>query len=101
EVQAQGKRCIDDRNKYAPHFLAFPFQSSRRNAEHDALAHGSDQNLPASDPGKTDGSYPLGLAAQPAAEAMSKGGQYERLLLAIVIRAGELGALPLPGAPPL
>jgi hypothetical protein len=98
EVQAQGKRCVDDRNKYAPHFLAFPFQSSRRNAEHDALAHGSDQNLPASDPGKADGSYPLGLADQPAAEAMGKGGQYERLLLAIVILAGELGAFLLLGA---
>ena len=47
---------------------------------------------PNSDPAKHNGSYPLGAADEPAAEAMGKGGQYQRLLLAIVILAGELGA---------
>jgi TrbL/VirB6 plasmid conjugal transfer protein len=98
EVQVQGKTCINDRNKYAPHFLAFPFQSSRRNSEHEALEHGSNQNLPASDPAKQNGTYPLGPADQPAAEAMGKGGQYQRLLLAIVVLLGELGAFLLLGA---
>ncbi len=98
EVQAQGKTCINDERKYAPHFLAFAFQSSARNAEHEALEHGTDQDLPAADPAKRDGGYPLSPADEPAAEAMGKGGQYQRLLLAIVILAGELGAFLLLGA---
>jgi hypothetical protein len=98
ELQAQGKTCINDRNKYASHFLAFPFQSHRRNSEHEALEKGSDEALPASDPAKTSGTYPLGDADKPAAEAMGKGGQYQRLLLSIVILLGELGAFLLLGA---
>jgi hypothetical protein len=98
EVQAEGKTCVNDRNKYAPHFLAYPYQSSARNSEHEALEHGTDEDLPASDPGKTDGGYPLDAADEPAAEAMGKGGQYQRLLLSIVIAAGELGAFLLLGA---
>lgn len=98
EVQADGKTCINDRNKYAPHFLAYPYQSSNRNAEHEALEQGTDEDLPETDPAKHDGSYPLGKADEPAAEAMGKGGQYQRLLLAIVILAGEIGAFLLLGA---
>jgi hypothetical protein len=98
EVSAEGKTCISDRNKYAPHFLAYPFQSSERNSEHEALEHGDEEDLPDSDPAKHNGSYPLGAADQPAAEAMGKGGQYQRLLLAIVILAGEVGAFLLLGA---
>ena len=98
EVHAEGKTCINDRNKYAPHFLPYPYQSSRRNSEHEALEHGDSKDLPSSDPGKTNGSYPLGAADKPAAEAMGKGGQYQRLLLSIVIFAGELGAFLLLGA---
>jgi hypothetical protein len=98
EVHAEGKTCINDRNKYAPHFLAYPFQSSERNSEHDALGHGETSKLPESDPAKNNGSYPLGAADRPAAEAMGKGGQYQRLLLAIVILAGEIGAFLLLGA---
>ena len=92
EVHAEGKTCINDRNKYAPHFLAYAYQSSRRNSEHEALEHGDTEDLPAQTPARHDGSYPLGAADEPAAEAMGKGGQYQRLLLAIVIFAGELGA---------
>lgn len=98
EVHAQGKTCVNDKNKYASHFLAFPYQSHRRNSEHEALEKGDDAALPASDPGKTDGSYPLGEQDKPAAEAMGKGGQYQRLLLSIVIFLGELGAFLLLGA---
>ncbi len=98
EVKATGKTCINDRNKYATHFLRFPPGSHRRGAEHEALEHGDSEDLPASDPGKTDGTYPLGPADEPAAEAMGKGGQYQRLLLAIVILLGEIGAYLLLGA---
>jgi hypothetical protein len=98
EVHAGGKTCINDRNKYAPHFLAYAFQSPGRNSEHEALEHGTDEDLPDSDPAKHNGTYPLGAADKPAAEAMGKGGQYQRLLLAIVILGGELGAFCLLGA---
>lgn len=98
EVKADGKTCINNRNKYATHFLQFPPGSQRRGAEHEALEHGDNEDLPASDPGKTDGTYPLGPADEPAAESMGKGGQYQRLLLAIVILLGETGAYLLLGA---
>ena len=99
EVKGQGgKVCINNRNKYATHFLAYPFQSPNRNSEHEALEHGDDEDLPEADPGKTSGAYPLGPADEPAAEAMGKGGQYQRLLLAFVILLGEVGAYLLLGA---
>jgi TrbL/VirB6 plasmid conjugal transfer protein len=98
EVPAEGKLCINDRNKYATHFLAYPFGSKDRAYEYEALENGDDEDLPASDPAKTSGTYPLGPADQPAAEAMGKGGQYQRLLLAIVILLGETGAYLLLGA---
>lgn len=93
-----GKTCVNNRNKYATHFLAYPFQSHDRNSEHEALEHADDEDLPDSDPAKSNGTYPLGPADEPAAEAMGKGGQYQRLLLAIVILAGETGAYLLLGA---
>ncbi len=98
EVHAENKTCINDRNKYAPHFLAYSFQSSDRNSEHEALGNGDDEDLPDSDPAKTNGTYPLGAADKPAAEAMGKGGQYQRLLLAIIVLLGEVGAYLLLGA---
>ncbi len=98
EITAAGKTCVNDRNKYATHFLQFPPSSHRRGDEHEALEHGDNGDLPASDAGKTDGTYPLGPADEPAAEAMGKGGQYQRLLLAIVILLGEFGAFLLLGA---
>ena len=98
EVRAQGKTCINNRNKYASHFLAYPFQSKARNSEHEALEKGNTGDLPSSDPGKGNGSYTLGKADEPAAEAMGKGGQYQRLLLSIVILLGEVGAFLLLGA---
>jgi hypothetical protein len=98
EVGAQSKTCINNRNKYASHFLAYPFQSKSRNSEHEALEKGNIGDLPSSDPGKSNGTYPLGKADEPAAEAMGKGGQYQRLLLSIVILLGEIGAFLLLGA---
>ncbi len=97
EVQAEGKTCINNRNKYAAHFLAYPFQSPSRNSEHEALEHADDEDLPETDPAKTNGTYPLGPADEPAAEAMGKGGQYQRLGLALVILLGEIGAFLLLG----
>jgi hypothetical protein len=94
----EGKTCINNKNKYASHFLEFPAQSKEREAEHEALEKGSDADLPELDPGKNNKSYPLGPADEPAAEAMGQGGQYQRLLLALVIFAGELGALLLLGS---
>jgi hypothetical protein len=98
EAHAEGKQCIDDRNKYAPHFLAYPFQSADRNAEYEALKTGDTGKLPSSDSARSDGSYPLSAADKPAAQAAGKGGQYERLLIAILIFAGELGVWILLGA---
>jgi hypothetical protein len=98
EVHAQGKTCINDRNKYTSHFLAYPFQSKERNSEHEALEKGDTGKLPSSDPGKVGGTYRLGKADVPAAEAMGKSGQYQRLLLSVVILLGEVGAFLLLGA---
>jgi hypothetical protein len=98
EVKAQGKTCVNNRNKYASHFLAYPFQSHDRGSEHEALEDGDDGDLPESDPAKSNGTYPLGPGDEPAAEAMGKGGQLQRLLLAVVILAGELGAFALLGS---
>jgi hypothetical protein len=98
EVRAEGKTCINNRNKYAAHFLAYPFQSKARNSEHEALENGDSEDLPETDPAKTNGTYRLGPADEPAVEAMGKGGQYERLGLAALILIGELGAYLLLGA---
>jgi hypothetical protein len=98
EVTTEVKTCINNRDKYATHFLQYPLESKERAAEHAALEHGDDEDLPESDSGKKSGTYPLGPADEPAAESMGKSGQYERLLLAIVILVGEFGAYLLLGA---
>ncbi len=98
QVQADGKACVNDANKYAAHFLAYPPESDDRNAEYDALKNGDSSKLPDSDPAKKNGGYPLSGVDKPAADAMGKGGQYQRLLLAVVILIGELGAWLLLGA---
>lgn len=98
EIQAEGKTCINNRDKYAPHFLAYPYQSKDRDSEHEALEEGNTGDLPSSDPGKTNGTYRLGKTDESAVEAMGKGGQHQRLMLSIVILAGEIGAFLLLGA---
>lgn len=96
---SDGKTCINNQTKYAPHFLAYGAQSKQRDHEVEALSNGSDQDLPETDPAKDDpSSYPLGPADKPAAEAFGPGGQLQRLLLSIVILIGEIGAWLLLGA---
>ncbi len=93
QVQADGKACVNDANKYASHFLGYPPESDDRNAEYDALHDGDTGKLPDSDPAKkAGGNYSLSGVDKPAADAMGKGGQYQRLLLSIVVLVGELGA---------
>ena len=79
-------------------FPGVPFQSKDETPSTKRSNTATTGDLPSSDPAKTNGSYPLGAADEPAAEAMGKGGQYQRLLLAVVILAGELGAFLLLGA---
>jgi hypothetical protein len=98
QVRAAGKTCLNDRNKYAPHFLRFAPASDERDAEYEALNDGDASKLPDADPSKRRGDYPLGAADEPAADAMEMGGQYQRLLLATVVFCGELGAFLLLGA---
>jgi hypothetical protein len=97
EVQAPGKTCVNNANKYATHFLTYAPGSSDRNSEYQALKDGKTSELPSSDPAKTTSSYQLGPVDEPAADAMGKDGQYQRLLLAIVVFVGELGAFLLLG----
>lgn len=97
-VIADGKVCVSDRNKHAPRFLRFGSGSDERDKLYDALKDGDKDKLDDDDPAKRDASYRLGPADKPAAEAMGKGGQYERLLMAIVVFAGELGIFLLLGA---
>lgn len=92
------KVCVNDRNKYASHFLRFEPDSDQRNAEYNALKAGDAGKLPDEDPGKHDGNYRLGPVDKAAAAVMDKGGQYQRLGLTVVIFAGELGAYLLLGS---
>jgi hypothetical protein len=96
EVSADGKVCVNNANKYASHFLRFGLGSDERNSEYDALNHGDSSKLPQADPERP--SYKLGVADKPATDAMEEGGQYQRLLIAIVVFAGELGAFCLLGS---
>lgn len=97
-VQADGKVCISNRNKHAPKFLRFPAGSDERDKLYEAVKDGDKGKLDDDDPAKRDTAYRLGPEDKPAAASMGKGGQYERLLMAIVIFAGELGIFLLLGA---
>jgi hypothetical protein len=96
-VTSGGKTCIDNLRKYGPHLLRMPPGSKERKQEVEALEDGDTSKLPDSDPGKGDGSYELGPQDKPAAAAMEKGGQYQRLLVGFVILLAELGAFFLLG----
>ncbi len=96
EVAADGKTCANNANKYASHFLRFGLGTDERNAEYDALDHGDSSRLPEADPERRG--YRLGVTDKPATDAMEAGGQYQRLLIAIVVFGGELGAFCLLGA---
>lgn len=97
-VTAGGKTCVNNLKKYGPHFLRMPPGSKEREQEEEALAAGDSSKLPDADPGKKNGSYELGPVDTPAAASMEKGGQYQRLLVAVVVFACELGAFCLLGA---
>jgi TrbL/VirB6 plasmid conjugal transfer protein len=99
EVSADGKVCINNANKYAPHFLRFSLGADGqddRGAEYDALNNGDSSKLPEADTARRG--YRLGVADKPATDAMEAGGQYQRLLLALLLFFGELGAFCLLGA---
>ncbi len=96
EVSADGRVCVNNANKYAAHFLPFGLETDERGAEYDALDHGDSSKLPAADPDAAG--YRLGVADKPASDAMEAGGQYQRLLLALVVFVGELGAALLVGS---
>jgi hypothetical protein len=94
EVRAAGKVCVNNGNKYAPRFLKYGPGSDERDEHHQALKDGDTDKAPERD---RDG-YRLGPADKPAADAMGQDGQYQRLLLALVIFGGQLGAIALLGA---
>jgi hypothetical protein len=96
EVTADGKVCVNNANKYASHFLRFGLDTDERNAEYDALNDGDSSKLPEADTARRG--YRLGVADKPATDAMEAGGQYQRLLVAIVVFGGELGAFCLLGS---
>jgi hypothetical protein len=96
-VTSGGKTCINNLKKYGPHLLRMPAGSKEREQEVEALEDGDTSKLPDSDPGKENGSYELGPQDEPAAAAMEKGGQYQRLLVGFVILLAELGAFFLLG----
>jgi hypothetical protein len=96
EVTADGKVCVNNANKYARHFLQFGLETDERNAEYEALNHGDSSEVPEADTGRAG--YRLGVADKPATDAMEEGGQYQRLLLALVVFGGELGAFCLLGS---
>jgi hypothetical protein len=94
EIRAAGKVCVNNRNKYAPRFLKYGPGSDERDEHHDALKEGDTDKAPEQD----RRGYRLGPADKPAADAMGQDGQYQRLLLAVVIFGGQLGAIALLGA---
>jgi hypothetical protein len=96
EVTADGKVCVNNANKYASHLLRFGLETDERGAEYDALDHGDSSKLPEADTEKAG--YKLGVADKPATDQMEAGGQYQRLLIAIVVFFGELGAMALLGS---
>ena len=98
QVSSGGKTCINNLKKYGPHLLRFEPGSKERAQEIEALIAGDSSKLPDADPGKEDGSYKLGAADKPAGAAMEKEGQYQRLLISVVVFIAELGAFFLLGA---
>ncbi len=97
EITADGKVCVNNANKYAPRFLRYSNgadEHDERDKEYDALNHGDASGLPDAQ----RSGYRLGVADKPATDAMEEGGQYQRLLLALVLFVGELGAFLLLGA---
>ena len=97
QITTPRKACVENTSRYPGHFLRYAPGSDDRDAEYQAVNDADPTQLPDSDPGKTDGSYRPAVADKPVTDAMEKGGQDQRLLLSLVILAGELGALLLLG----
>lgn len=95
-ITADDKVCVNNANKYAPRFLRFGLgdEQDDRDKEYEALNDGDASEL--SDAERSG--YRLGVADKPATDAMEEDGQYQRLLLALVVFIGELGAFLLLGA---
>lgn len=98
EVSAGGKTCVNNLRKYGDHFLRFASGSEERDDEYEALRDGDVSKLPDADPSKERGDYRLSAVDKPATAAMEKEGQYQRLLVAVVIFVAQLGAFCLLGA---
>jgi hypothetical protein len=96
ELYAGAKHCVDNTIRYADHFLRYPLGSDDRDAEYEAINRADPSKVPASDPAKA--TYKPAVVDKPATDAMEKGGQYQRLLLALVILLGELGTVLLVGS---
>jgi hypothetical protein len=96
EVTADGKVCVNNEDKYSSHFLRFGIGTEERNEEYDALDHGDSSKLPEADTERAG--YKLGVADKPATDAMEEGGQYQRLLIALLVAVGETGAFVLLGS---
>lgn len=87
---------MDNTIRYADHFLRYPLGSDDRDAEYEAINRADPSKVPDSDP--TKATYKPAVVDKPATDAMEKGGQYQRLLLALVILLGELGTVLLLGS---
>ena len=97
EVSEGGKVCINNAAKYAPRFLRYSLNAEERDErgkEYDALNDGDASELPDAE----RSGYRLSVADKPATDAMEEGGQFQRLLLALVLFVGELGAFLLLGS---
>jgi hypothetical protein len=92
------KACVDNTVRYPEHFLRYAPGSEDRDAEYDAINNADPSKLPDSDPTKNTNTYRPAVVDKPVTDAMEKGGQYQRLLLALVILLGELGAFLLLGS---
>ena len=97
-VESASKACVENTARYPRHFLAYAPGSDDRDAEYEALNHADPDRLPDSDPTKHTATYQPAVIDKPVTDAMEKGGQDQRLLLALLITAGELGALMLLGS---
>jgi hypothetical protein len=92
------KECVDNTVRYPDHFLRYAPGSDDRDAEYDALNDADPAKVPDSDLTKNTSTYRPAVVDKPVTDAMEKGGQYQRLLLALVILLGELGAFLLLGS---
>lgn len=90
-----GKTCINNQRKYAARFLTHGPGSHERDAEYEALNDADTGKLTEAARSRE---YRLAPEDKPATDAMEQGGQYQRLLMALVVFVGELGAFLLLGS---